>query len=1073
MNQGYYSQPAISQNSIVFISDDDLWLVSRQGGVSRRLTAHRGFVSSPTFSPDGKWIAYISSEAGIELDVYIMPAEGGEAKRLTWLGVNRIAGWKNNDTLYFVSGIEGYPRREAHVYELDIKTLDFVKVDLGPASYYHQAAGFQVLAKNSGDSARWKRYQGGTAGVIWTQQGKSKFQRILKNIKTNLSKPEVVGKLIYFISDHEGVANVYSCDVSGQNVKRLTHHIEYYCRNLRSYKNTLVYQCGAEIYTYDIDKGQEVKVDISCDTTAQQSMTRFESWSRYFDGADITASASQALVVSRGQVFQAPPFSGAVKKIDQAQDARYVHPTYSHDGKKIVVATSTSEVDEALFVFDSETLTKKAIFPQANWGKVWELKSSPNKELMALVNNRQEVFILDLKKNSFVKVEKNEFSRPADLDWSPDGRYLAYSVQCDSRRNAIRVFDTQTKKLQFLMKPVCNDFCPSFDPEGKYLYFLSVREFAPNYNETHFDLGFPFALKPYVVALDAKTPSPFEVPFENPKAEEAKDKKDDKKKNKKAPELKVEINFSGIDNRIEAFPVEMGGYERIVGVKGGALYTKRKVSPVGNYSISTKPADGPTLFAFKFDEGQESVYQTDVNYFKTNAAKTHLLAFVGSSLRLIETKSKPADEKQVGKKSGYLDTSRFKVKIEPAKEWKQMYRQAWVLQKEHFWRKDISKIDWNLVYERYLKILAKVKTRAEFSDLMWEMQGELGTSHCYEMGGDYNRGGAFVAHSRLGAYFNYDSKEKAYSIRRLLKGDSWQNSNLSPLSVLGVSLSEGDKILGLDGVKFSGAADLYQHLENRPEQKVELTVKRKGVVKTENVLVKTTRSQHGALYRDWVDANKKYVHEKSKGKLGYVHVPDMGPAGYAEFYRNFIVESDYEGLVVDVRFNGGGHVSQHLLKVLAQKVIGYDETRFQGVQKYPMYAPGVLVALANEHSGSDGDIFPQSFKLMKLGKLIGKRTWGGIIGINGQYHLKDGTWVTQPEYSFWFKGNEWYVENHGVEPDIEVDITPDDYRAGNDPQLERAVDEALKDLKTNAGLKFKPSYYPDLSIPKKLQKLNR
>jgi tricorn protease len=1068
MNQGYFSQPAISENSIVFISDDDLWLVSRQGGVARRLTAHRGFVSSPVFSPDGKSIAYISSEAGVEHDVYLMPAEGGEAKRLTWLGVNRISGWKNNDTLYFSSGIEGYPRREAHVYELNIKTLDFTKVNLGPASYYHQAASFQVLAKNSGDSARWKRYQGGTAGVIWTQQGKSKFQRILKNIKTNLTKPEVIGKLIYFISDHEGVANVYSCDVSGQNVKRLTNHLEYYCRNLRSFKNTLVYQCGAEVYTYDINKGREVKVDISCDTTAIQSTSRFDSWVRYFDGADMTASAHQVAVLSRGQVFQMAPFSGAVKKLDQALDVRYVHPTFTFDGKKIVAATSTAESDEALYIFDSESLSKKPLFPQVNWGKIWEIKSSPNKELMAVVNNRQEIFILDLKKNSFIKIEKNEFSRPNELDWSPDGRYLVYSAQCDSRRLAIRIYDTQTKALKFLLTPVCNDFSPSFDPDGKYLYFLSVREFSPNYNETHFDLGFPFALKPYVVTLSAKNQSPFEAPNENPKpAIEADEKKDNKKKKKT---IKVEIDFDGIDSRIEAFPLEMGGYEKVIGVKDGILFVKRKVDHVLQLP---RPKSGPTLFSYKFEEAQEAVFQTDINYLKVNTAKTHVLVLTGSNLRLIDVKSKPSEEKLAGKKSGYLDTNRVKVKIEPLQEWRQMYRQAWSLQKEHFWRKDLSKIDWNLIFERYKKLLVKVKTRAEFSDLMWEMQGELGTSHCYEMLGDYQRGGAALPMARLGAYFNYDAKEKSYTVRKILKGDSWQSDSLSPLSGIGAGLGVGDKLLAIDGVKFTSAVSLYQYLENRAEHKVELIVKRKGSAKAENIIVKTARQQHGALYRDWVEANKKYVHEKSKGKLGYVHVPDMGPYGYAEFYKNFIAESDFDGMVVDVRFNGGGHVSQHLLKVLAQKVIGYDETRFQGVQKYPMYAPGVLVALANEHSGSDGDIFPQSFKLMKLGKLIGKRTWGGIIGINGQYHLKDGTWVTQPEYSFWFKGNEWYVENNGVEPDIEVDITPDDYLAGKDPQLERAVDEALKDLKTNAGLKFKPSYYPDLSIPKKLQKINR
>ncbi|MEQ1723795.1 MAG: S41 family peptidase, partial [Pseudobdellovibrio sp.] len=321
--------------------------------------------------------------------------------------------------------------------------------------------------------------------------------------------------------------------------------------------------------------------------------------------------------------------------------------------------------------------------------------------------------------------------------------------------------------------------------------------------------------------------------------------------------------------------------------------------------------------------------------------------------------------------------------------------------------------------------------------------------------------------------FNYDTKNKSYKIERILKGDSWVAAADSPLTAMGVNLKEQDQIFAIDGVSFNKASDLYELLENKAAQKIELTVQRKNDKAKEKVVVKSNKTLRAAWYREWVEKNKKYVHEMSGGKLGYVHIPDMGSNGYAEFYRHFVSESQYEGLVVDVRYNGGGHVSQHLLKVLAQKVIGFDETRYQGVEKFPTYAPGVLVALANEHSGSDGDIFPHSFKLMGLGKLIGKRTWGGIIGINGQYSLRDGAYVTQPEYSFWFKDNEWHVENHGVDPDIEVEITPEDYRDKKDPQLDRGIKEALAELKKNPNTKFKPSYYPDLSIPKKLEKLNR
>lgn len=1068
MNQGYYSQPTVSKSHIAFISDDDLWLVARAGGVAQRLTANRGIIASPCFSPDGEWIAFLSNDTGAELDVYVMSARGGEAKRLTWLGVNRITGWKDNESLYFTSNVEGYPGRELHLFEVNIKSQDFMKLDLGPSSYYAKGTHFQVLARLSGDPARWKRYQGGTAGVIWTQQGKGRFQRILKQIKTNIAKPEVVNNKIYFISDHEGVANVYCCDLNGQNIKRLTHHLEYYCRSLRSCSDALVYQCGAEIYLYDLANEIEKKIEISCLTPAIQAATRYENWIKYFDEASLSPHADVMAMTSRGHLYLAPPFNGAVKELDYNKDIRYSSPCYNFDGSLLLVAAAHGESAEALVLFDLKKGTKKNIFQHNNWGKIWELKASPKSNTFALINNKNEVYLIDLIKNTIKAIEKNEFNRPNGLEWSPDGRYLAYSASMDSCRSGIRIYDTQKSQSRFLINPICNDFSPSFDPDGQYLYFLSVREFAPNYNETHFDLGFPFATRPYVVSLNAQAPSPFSAPFENPKIPS---KKSNKKNNKKKEEeLKIEIEFEGIQNRILAFNFELGGYNRMVGVKGGILYWKQKVEP-----STTHPRYGavtyPNIYIYKFDEAKETLFQANTKYFTFSTDKAHVLLFSDSKLRLIETKSKPTDEKLVGKKDGYLDSSRFKLKIEPRQEWLQMYHEAWTLQKEHFWREDMSKIDWKTIYNRYKKLLIKVKTRAEFSDLMWEMQGELGTSHCYEYAGDYNRYGSGISLGKLGGFFSFNNKTKAYRIDRIIAGDSWVAGSESPLTSMGVSLNTGDEILAADGFYFQKASDLYEQLENKVNVSVELIVKRKNKKDVERVVVKPNNNLKMALYREWVENNKAYVHHISKGKLGYVHIPDMGPYGYSEFYKNFIVESDYEGLVVDLRFNGGGHVSQHLLKVLAQQRLGFDETRYQGVMKYPLYAPGVLVALANEYSGSDGDIFPHSFKLMKLGKLIGKRTWGGIIGINGQYSLRDRTAVTQPEYSFWFKDNEWYVENHGVEPDIEVDITPEDYRDKKDPQLDRAIKEALLDLKKKPNLKFKPSYYPDLSLPKKLQKL--
>ncbi len=1069
MNQGYFSQPTLSQTHIAFISDDDLWLVERAGGLAQRLTANRGFVTSPMFSPDGRHIALMANDSSAENDVYILPSIGGEMTRLTWLGVSRVVGWKDNETIYFTSGMEAYPRRATHVYELNIKTHDFKKVNLGPAGFYYQGSGFQVLARNSSDSARWKRYQGGTAGVLWTQQGKAPFKRILQNIKTNITRPVILGRAIYFISDFEGVGNVYSCDLAGQNVKRLTNHLEHYCRNLSGYENTLVYQAGAEIYTYDIKTQSETAVKISCATTAMQTVERYDNWARSFDSAALSPDLTQTSLIVRGQIYQMAPFGGPVRECDQAKNVRYTQVSYNFDSTKILASVGVADSEEGLVVIDTKTGERKKILPQMSWGKIWQIKASPVEDVFAVVNNRKEIYLVDIKTGKAKKIETGVVGRARDFDWSPDGRYLAYTMPFSWYNYRIRIYDTEKSKLNFLLDTICADSSPSFDPDGQYLYFIGIREYAPNYYETHFDLGFVFAKRPYVVALNSKAPNPFEKPLENMSLPDAAE---DKKKEKKKKPEKFEIEFEGINNRVLPFKLPLGGYDSVMGVKGGMIYTKSSVEPILEMDRFGK-GEAPSLHIFKFEDGSNEVLQKNARFVTQNLQKTHALIFDDTKLRLLDTKAKPTTESKVGKKDGFLDTARLKIKINPKQEWQQMYHEAWVLQKEHFWRKDMSKVDWNLVYKRYQTLLSKVKTRSELSDLIWEMQGELGTSHSYEMLGDYDRRGTGVPIGKLGAYFSFNSRTKRFQIDRLLKGDSWISSANSPLTAMGVSLGLGDQIVAVDGVSFEFASDLYRLLENKADQKIELDVIRKGSTKTEKVVTKAARSLAGAWYRDWVEANRKYIHEKSNGKIGYIHVPDMGVEGFAEFYRSFNQEHEYEGLVIDVRYNGGGHVSQHLLKVLAQKVLGFDETRYQGLMKYPMYASGALVAISNEFSGSDGDIFPHSFKLMKLGKLVGKRTWGGVIGINGQYALRDNSYITQPEYSYWFKDNEWKVENHGVDPDIEVDISPENYRDGSDPQLDTALREVLADLKKKPNTKFKPTYYPDLSTPKKLGKFKQ
>jgi tricorn protease len=922
-----------------------------------------------------------------------------------------------------------------------------------------------VIGRHCGDPARWKRYKGGTAGVLWARENsKEKFKRILKNIPTNISSPRLIGDKIYFITDYQGYGNVYECHISGKNLKRLTHSDNYYCRNLETDGENLVYHAGGDIYLLNLETKTNKKLDIFCPSSGVQAQPRFSNAAKYLSNGVVSNDLQKIAVISRGHAFLMAPFKGGVTNLDKLGDVRFGTPKFTFDSKFLIYSGSNSELDEHLISFDIEKGTSKKLFPKQDWGKIRSVHTSPKKALAVIENTRQELWLADYASEKLSLIEKAEYVIEG-ISWSPCGRYVAYSTNINKAQSAIKIFDTEKKKLQQLMQPVLSDTQPSFDPTGKYLYILSVREFGPVYNETHFDLGFPKALKPYVVVLAKDTLSPFEAHLESPKNPDAEEKKDDKKEK---PEIKTVIDFEDIEHRVLAFPVEFGGYSQIRAITGGLMYTRRRVDPILSTNFYDN-MDGNELFVYRFEKAKEEFFHGGVRHFIVTPSGNHMLIRTSDHLRLISTQENAPAGHQYGKADGWCDLDRIRLHIEPKEEWKQMYREAWKLQKEHFWRENMSNVDWSYVYRKYWPLLSRIKTRTEFSDLLWEMQGELGTSHAYEMGGDYNRVPQATPTGFLGAQLRFDEEKNAMLVKEIYRGDSFIPGTDSPLLKPGVSMKEGDLILAVDAQKFDSPLGFWSSLEHKAGISVELTIQRRGKKETEKVNVEPLRSLGKLLYRKWTEQNKKYVHEKSNGKLGYTHVPDMGPAGYGEFYRHYISEIIRDGMVVDVRYNGGGHVSQHLLKVLAQKPLGMDVTRHMGSFTYPSYAVrGPIIALTNELAGSDGDIFSHSFKLMKLGPLIGKRTWGGVIGIWARHALRDMTITTQPEFSYYFKDVGWDVENYGTDPDIEVDISPDDFAAGKDPQLDKAIELGISALRKNPAFDIKVKEFPDLRPPKTL-----
>ncbi|MFN8487995.1 MAG: PDZ domain-containing protein [Caldilineaceae bacterium] len=1259
MTSGYYRFPTIHDGTIVFVTEDDLWSVPATGGVARRLTSNLGEVSYSMLSPDGEWLAYIGQEEGAP-EVYVMPATGGRAQRLTYLSSScRVLGWTaDSRAIIFTSNYGQVIGGEFALFQVARTSLNGAVTPLpyGPARALTLGPNGQVIiGRNTGDPARWKRYRGGTTGHLWMdRKGDGQFERFLSNLQGNIAAPmwlsapsptlgEGVAALrggggrIFFISDHEGIGNLYSCQPDGNDLRRHTDHEGYYVRNPSSDGKRIVYHVGADLYVYDVAADRETRVQIEYHSPRVQRNRKFVDAGRYLDSARLHPNGKALALTTRGKAYAFYNHDGPVLQYGKRDGVRYRLPEWLNDGRSMILV-SDDPGEEAIEIHNLDPETAMQRLEGLDIGRAVTLLASPVEDKLALTNHRHELLLVDLKTRALTVVDRSPYKLIAGVDWSPDGRWLAYGYGASEKTTEIRLYrlpdpDAEDESLRqgqihTVTRPILHDVAPAFDPEGKFLYFLSYREFNPVYDGLHFELGFPWGVRPYLVTLRADLPNPFTPRPELEDEEESSKGKDDKEEHEEAdaedqendpedtegedeeagdedgeavgeddedegeagddddgddevddddndtdegdedegddaddlafrqvhatepasstdnaapanaaqasaPEPKkkpsngvrpIQIDLAGIERRVVAFPVPDGRYGKIAGVAGKAIFTEWPLHGTldgkEEWDDEREPEYG-ILRAYNFKEFKSETLVENVSWFLLSRNRKKLLYNAGRRLRVINAGEKAPSEGGHPRKTGWIDLHRIKVAVNPPSEWEQMFREAWRLQRDHFWTEDMAEVDWQTVYQRYFPLIERVSTRSEFSDLMWEMQGELGTSHAYEYGGDYRQLRPYYGQGFLGASFTWDAEAGGYRIGDIILGDPWNPRATSPLAAPGVDVQPGDLLLAMNGQMLDEQTGPAQLLMNQAGQEILLTLAERepsaesgvrsaksteliepknepegtaksigetshsndienqtanegatlrtphSALRTRNVIVAAMYNESGARYRAWVEGNRRRVHEATNGRMGYVHIPDMGATGYAEFHRGYLAEVDRDGLIVDVRYNGGGHVSQLILEKLARRRIGYDFSRWGGLSPYPADSvAGPIIALTNENAGSDGDIFCHSFKLLKLGPLIGKRTWGGVVGISPRHALVDGTITTQPEYSFWFEDVGWNLENYGADPDIEVDNTPQDYAAGRDAQLERAISEALRLLETMPIRKPDVTQRPSRALPK-------
>ncbi|HET7813180.1 MAG TPA: PDZ domain-containing protein [Candidatus Baltobacteraceae bacterium] len=1058
-------QPALAGDRVIFVCEDDLWSAPLAGGTAMRLTTSQGACSLPRVSPDAQTIAFVATDEG-HPELYTMPARGGRAQRLTYLGgtATMTSAWSpDGSEIYFVGNPSAWYMRETRGFAIAANGGEPRELQLGHMKSLSPGPhGRFAIGRNETDAARWKRYRGGTSGEVWADvREPGEFDK-LPLPDGNPTWPMWIGERIYFLSDHEGIGNLYSCDLAGGDVQRHTHHNDYYARFPSTDGMRIVYSAGAVLYCYDIASGETRELAIDVPSAAPQTARRFAAGSEEFTEFAPSPDGTRIALIARGRPFTMPLWEDAPLNHGDKPGVRYRNIAWMHDGKRIALTTDENGYEQ-IAIAGAEAGGTMRIVTSGDIGRVTELVCSPSNDRIAFANHRYELVLVD-NDGSLRVLDKSLGNRVTDLAFSPDGRWLAYVWwPGGDNRAIIRIVKCKSGDAFDVTPTLRVDQAPAWDPEGKYLYFISTRDFDPVYDALQFNLSFPQAQRPFLVTLRKDVPNPFSPkpkPVHREHEHEREDAQEERKRADKPP--RIDIDKDGITGRILSFPVDEGDYGDVAAVRGRVYFTRFEVRGI-------KPGDrgwdddapGGTLVAYDFEQQRSATVAQDVSDIAL-ASDNHTLAYTSHDrLRIIDALADLPDDgddakppSEPGRKSGWIDLDRINVEIDPPAEWRQMYMEAWRMQTEQFWVEDMSDIDWDRVKDRYAELLPLVRTRSELSDVIWEMHGELGTSHAYEIGGDLRRPPDYNS-----GFLGADLKRagNGWQVERLYRGDSWNREVDSPLAEPGLNVEPGDVIVAIGGRRLSDDLTPQQALVNMAGRDVAVTLLRGGQERT--IAVRALASEQPLRYRAWVDANRAYVHEKTNGTIGYVHVPDMGPWGFSEFHRGYLSEFDRDGLLVDVRYNRGGHVSPLLLEKLVRKRVGYDVSRHSNkpMPYPPESVAGPIVALTNQFAGSDGDIFSHCFKLYKIGPLVGKRTWGGVIGINPYHALVDGTVTTQPEFSFWFKDVGWNVENYGTDPDYDIDIAPHDYRAGKDPQLDFAIN-----LVSQAATKHVEPY-PDLS----------
>ncbi len=1070
----YLRFPALSDRHIAFVAEDDLWVAPAEGGDARRLTSGFGRVEHPAFSPDGSLIAFQSNAEG-PVEVFVCPVTGGVPQRVTYeADASTVIGFRSDDTIVYGSGRGGALRSDRHLYTIRIDGTGCTRIPVGRAmhiSFDETTDGDRVvLGLNATDSARWKRYRGGTAGDVWIGSlREQQFSRLIE-VDGNPVLPTFCGDRVYVIDDSDGYGNLWSCTSDGNDLTQHTRHRDFYARHLKRHGATLVYQHGGRIRRYDTRSGQDSLVELNAAPSGTQLQRKFVDPHTQLQHLALSPDGKHLAAVVRGKCVTAAAWGGAVRRVGEASGVRYREAVWITGGEEIAVMSDAGG-EEGIELHDVATGECRRRFVLPGSKRLKALYACPARRAVAATDVSGKLFYADVDNPDAASVLADPRTGPIhDVAFSPDGAWLAYVEPISwlvegGRAHLLEIATGRSIRLNDDDVPTHS---PAFDPKGRFLFVVSERTFNPAIDSSSFATACVQSSRIYAYVLASDQISPFDDRWREVLESEEKDKSDESDKDHgrgksasgsetggdaDAEVEPIRVDLEGLESRMAVCPhVHPGDYGDLHVDDDKLVFRSWPILGLLDHERDEDDLDHdlkPSLECYELRTGKLSTLIDAVKAIDVRAGRT--LALAEEELYLLETGEEPPKEPPHpghSRQSGTIDLDRLRVDVVPGDEWRQMFEEAWRLQRTHFWAENMAEVDWDDIRERYLPLVSRVTTRAELSDVIWEMQGELGTSHAYEWGGDYPARKAYPV-GLLGVETTWDGT--GYRIDRFLEGDPWDPDVSSPLGAPGVRAEVGDRIVGVAGHAVSERDDPRRLLVHAAATDVEIVLEPAGGGERRRVDVRTLASEKRLRYRDWVRRTRRAVAEASDGRLGYVHVPNMSGLGLSEFLRSFRTESRRDGLIVDARSNGGGFVSQLIIERLRRRVIGWERPRYGRPETYPAdTVRGPIVALCDQFAGSDGDIFSHAFKAYEIGTLVGKRTWGGVIGINVDFLLADGTTVTQPEFSCYFDGPGWNIENYGVDPDVEVDMDPASSAAGKDPQLERAIAIAMEQLETRS-----------------------